>query len=93
MMAQPQREFVYTGHHQRRPLKGRRPSLTRPLVLAFIRAEIAAMRPFPTPTAIRKHMGWANITSACDALRGLKVDGHLRTRIDEDGHRGWELTQ
>lgn len=49
----------------------------RTKALQFIRAEIAAGRPFPAHAAIARHMGWKNASSASDALWALVKDGHL----------------
>lgn len=46
-------------------------------VLAFIKAEVEAGRPFPKYSAIRDHMGWKNSSSVPDALWALVKDGRL----------------
>lgn len=46
-------------------------------LLAFIRGEIEAGRPFPTQTAIASAMGWKGASGVSDALWALVKDGHL----------------
>ena len=63
-------------------------------VLAFVRAEVDAGRPFPHPRAIAAHMGWKNARSALDTLErlarnGLVVAKQVRNRMRRG--RVWEL--
>lgn len=54
-----------------------RPAPNREKLLRFIKAEIAAGRPFPSKRALAEHMGWKNQSSAADALWALVRVGHL----------------
>jgi len=76
-MTRPVRQYIYTPPDQR-PI--RQPSPQRARVLAFIKAEIAAGRPFPSTRAIADHIGWARTESAANVLAALAVDGLLRRR-------------
>lgn len=62
-------------------------SAARPLtrrqgqVLAIIRAEQAAGRPFPSLAAIADEIGWRGDACARDALQALFALGHLTRRL------------
>lgn len=45
--------------------------------LAFIAAELAAGRPFPSFDRIAEHMSWRHPTSANHCLKRLMWDGYL----------------
>lgn len=71
----------------------RAPPPSRARVLEYVRAEVRAGRPFPTPLEIAKQMGWRNAQSARDALMGLVRDGHVRmSKADNPNARCvWEV--
>lgn len=58
-------------------------------VLAFIKSEIAAGRPFPSRSAIAVAMGWRHDSSASDALMGLYRHGHLIVLKREKSGQGF----
>jgi hypothetical protein len=63
-------------------------------VLAFIEAEVAAGRPFPSPSDIAAHMGWKNAVSGVDALRNLGARRRLivtRTAYGKGYRRTYRL--
>ena len=63
------------------------PSLDR--LLAFLLAEAAAGRPFPSPEQMRRHMGWKSTTGVLDCLMRLKIRGlvHVKSRTPQG--RSW----
>lgn len=80
------RTFVYS----REPAPMKEPPPQRARVLAFIRAEIAAGRAFPTAQAIAAHMGWKTAAGSYHVVMGLAVeDGQLVRYRDE--RRVWRF--
>ena len=69
------------------------PPPRRAEVLAFIKGEIAQGRPFPSPDAIRVHMGWRKTGSVSHALEALRsIDGQVRIKGGRWARpRVWEL--
>lgn len=68
----------------------------RERVLAFIKAEVAADRPFPSESAINAHMGWKSATAARDPIHALWNMGHLRLVSRDRRYRGrtvWALVE
>jgi hypothetical protein len=61
-------------------------------VLAFIRDERAAGRPFPSAREITRHMGWKCESSAKDTLSRLRWHGLVVIAHREPSHRGWKYT-
>lgn len=72
----------------------REPTPKRARVLAFVQAELADGRPWPSTLAISRHMGWANYSTAHDALNGLMIDGQIRRNGSSDGRSAmWEMVE
>jgi hypothetical protein len=64
-------------------------------VLAFIRAEIAAGRPFPTTAQIASHMYWKHPSSANDVMVRLVRKKHVERVLHDDGirHKAFKLRE
>lgn len=52
----------------------------RAKVLAFLHAEVAAGRRFPSREQIRDHMGWKNESSVIDVLHTLAGRGDIKRK-------------
>lgn len=67
-------------------------------VLAYIKRKTRNGRPFPRPTDIAQHMGWANEASARNCLERLLHRGKLKRICTNPNPRSpsrrytWELT-
>ena len=85
------RTFVYAPG----PKEKRTPPPARAAALAFIKAEIAAGRPFPDNRTLSQAMGWKSDGGAGHCLMCLyAIDGQIRFK---DGVKGrpqqWELAE
>lgn len=61
--------------------------------LVFVKAEIAAGRPFPMPNKVAMHMGWARRSGGgLDVLLKLRHKGFVEViGRNKRGHRIWGL--
>ncbi len=69
----------------------RKPVIGKAGVLAFIHAEIAAGKPFPSQQCIAEHFGWRSY-SAGDALMALAAAGEIRVVSRRPSRRGFRYT-
>lgn len=65
----------------------------RARVLAFVRLEVRAGRPFPSYVDIARHMGWRSTTGVYDALHHLAWLGYLHRSRDPEHHLVFELKE
>ena len=61
-------------------------------VMAFIEAEIAAGRPFPSRVQVARHMGWKTTSGVQDALTRLVRWKRLAVTHREQHGRSWHYT-
>lgn len=61
----------------------------RAKVLAFLKAEDAAGRGFPSRQQIRDHMGWKNESGVVDVLHALAGRGDIERKRGIGGWKFW----